>query len=94
MRMSKNNDSILEEMRRLPLPKAKDEHEANAERDKLVKLRDLLRDVANIIDEILLLDEREDNGEDVGKELEAAMGRFIWKMVKLQILTETNLKDR
>lgn len=86
MMISKDNHSILEEMKRLS--KAKDEHEANAERDKLVKLRDLLRDVADTIDEILLLDEKENNGEDVTKELEVAMCRFILKMIELQTLSK------
>lgn len=52
----------------------------------LEKMRDVFRDTADIIDEILTLDEREEKGEDVQKESEAALGRFMLKMVELQML--------
>lgn len=58
----------------------------NVEKNKLVKMRDVFREIADTIDEILILDEREDNGEDVQKESEAALCRFMLKMIELQSL--------
>jgi len=50
----------------------------------LVKMRDIFRETADIIDEILDLSAREAAGEDVKKESEGALGRFMYKMVELQ----------
>ncbi|MGJ0848442.1 hypothetical protein ACR77J_17265 [Tissierella praeacuta] len=52
----------------------------------LIKMRDSLRESADIIDEVLALEERENNGEDVRKELESAVGRFTIKMLELNSL--------
>lgn len=57
-----------------------------SDRKQMEKMRDTFREVADIIDEILILDERKDRGEDVKKEAEAATGRFIMKMIELQTL--------
>lgn len=58
------------------------------DKDKLEKMRDIFRETADIIDEILVLEAREDNGEDVQKESEAALGRFMLKMIELQTLSQ------
>lgn len=50
----------------------------------LVKMRDLFKECADIIDEILELGVREASGEDVKKESESVMGRFMYKMIELQ----------
>lgn len=52
----------------------------------LIKMRDALRESADIIDEVLALEERENNEEDVRKELESAVGRFTIKMLELNSL--------
>ncbi len=56
------------------------------ESNNLIKIRDTSRETADIIDEILALDEREDKGEDVKRESESALGRFMLKMIELQSL--------
>lgn len=52
----------------------------------LIKMRDLFRETADIIDELLELGAREANGEDVKKESEIVLGRFMYKTVELQSL--------
>lgn len=54
--------------------------------DDLIKLRDLFRECANIIDELIELDSRTDKGEDVTKELENVTGRFVIRMMQLNNL--------
>lgn len=49
-------------------------------------MRDTFREAADIIDEILELSKREEKGEDVKKEYEGVMGRFVIKMMELQSL--------
>ena len=58
----------------------------NTDKNKLEKMRDIFRETADIIDEVLILEERESNGEGVQKESEAALGRFMFKMIELQSL--------
>nr|DAL12876.1 MAG TPA_asm: hypothetical protein [Caudoviricetes sp.] len=50
----------------------------------LIELRDAFRNTADIIDELVTLEEREKNGEDVEKECEAAMGRYLISFIKIQ----------
>ena len=50
----------------------------------LIELRDAFRNTADIIDELVVLEEREKNGEDVEKECEAVMGRYLISFVKIQ----------
>ncbi|MDJ8959737.1 hypothetical protein PTK51_14705 [Clostridium perfringens] len=50
----------------------------------LIELRDEFRNTADIIDELVALEEREKNGEDVEKECEAVMGRYLISFVKIQ----------
>ena len=54
--------------------------------DDMLKVRDCLRETADIIDEIIELEERANNGEDVEKELESVMGRYLLKLVELNSL--------
>lgn len=55
-------------------------------KEDLIKMRDLFSDSAQILDELINLEERKDNGEDVSDEYETAMGKFVVKMMKLQSL--------
>lgn len=50
----------------------------------LIELRDAFRNTADIIDELVTLEEREKNGEDVEKECEAVMGRYLISFIKIQ----------
>lgn len=54
----------------------------------LIKLRDLFRESADIIDEMLELERREANGEEVTKEVESVAGRFMIKMVEISNCSE------
>lgn len=53
-----------------------------------VMLRDNLRKSADIIDELLELEKKEDAGADVEKECEALMGRFVISMIELNVIVE------
>lgn len=53
----------------------------------LIKMRDVFRETADTIDELLELEVREVNGEDVKKEVESVSGRFMFKMMELQNLS-------
>ncbi|MCR2043201.1 hypothetical protein NSA23_03620 [Anaerosalibacter massiliensis] len=54
----------------------------------LIKIRDLFRECADIIDEILALEERENNGEDTEKDLESILGRYMIKMIEINALSQ------
>lgn len=54
--------------------------------EQYIKIRDTFREAADIIDELLGLEERKNQGQDVTKETEAAFGRFMIKMLELQAL--------
>lgn len=51
--------------------------------EELIKMRDTFLEAAYIIDEMLVLEVRESKGEDIKKETESTMGRFMLKMVEL-----------
>jgi len=53
----------------------------------LIKARDLFRECADIMDEMIVLDEKEENGEDVKREIENATGRLLIKMLELSVLS-------
>ena len=54
----------------------------------LIKMRDILRETANIIDELLELEVKEDSGQIVTKEeTESITGRFMFKMMELNDLS-------
>lgn len=52
----------------------------------LTKIRDLFRETADIIDEMIVLDAKEASGQDVKKEAESTMGRFMYNMVEISSL--------
>lgn len=54
--------------------------------NSLIRIRDVFRETADIIDEMLVLGEREDKGEDVKKNFESVIGRFTIKMLELESL--------
>lgn len=54
----------------------------------LIGLRDTFRELANIIDEAIELEKREEAGEDVTKETESVMGRFLIKCIELERLNK------
>lgn len=55
-------------------------------KENLIKLRDAFKDCANIIDELLLLSDKEDKGKNVKKEVESLLGRFMLKTVEIDSL--------
>lgn len=54
------------------------------EKEELIKIRDTFLEIAEIADELLTLSDRQEKGEDVKKEVEAATGRFVFKFIELQ----------
>ena len=52
--------------------------------EDLIKMRDIFKECADIIDEILALGVREAAGEDVKKESESVLGRFAYKMIEME----------
>lgn len=53
--------------------------------DELVKMRDVFRDSADILDKLIKLQDEEET-EDIREEYESLMGRFAFKMMELQNL--------
>ncbi|SHH06077.1 hypothetical protein [Tepidibacter thalassicus] len=53
---------------------------------ELIKMRNTFKEAVDIIDELLNLKEKENNGEDIKKELENVIGRFVIKMLELNSL--------
>ncbi|NFL86239.1 hypothetical protein FDB52_05720 [Clostridium botulinum] len=56
----------------------------------LIKLRDCFRELADIIDEIVVLGTKETEGEDIKKDMENVMGRYILKAMELKTI-ENNM---
>jgi len=56
--------------------------------DRMIKMRDVMRETADVLDEFISLKAKEDAGEDSTKDGEAILGRFIFKMMELQSLQE------
>jgi len=54
--------------------------------DDMIKMRDVFRQTADIIDEFVALKPREDAGEDITKESESILGRFMFKMIELEAM--------
>lgn len=54
----------------------------------LIEMRDIFRKSADIIDELLELEKREEAGEDVKEECEAVQGKFVMSMLKLNSISE------
>jgi len=57
--------------------------------EEIIKLRDGFREAANIIDEMIELGKKEEEGQDVKKDLENVMGRYLFKMIELQKLANS-----
>ncbi|MDC4240855.1 hypothetical protein NE398_11870 [Clostridium tertium] len=54
----------------------------------LIELRDKFREIADILDEAIELGKREESGEDVEKEIESLMGRYLFKCIEVQELSK------
>lgn len=54
----------------------------------LIEMRDNLRKASDIIDEVLELEKREEDGVDVEGKYETLMGRFIMIMIKTSKIAE------
>lgn len=54
----------------------------------LTEMRDNLRKASDIIDEVLELEKREEDGVDVEEKYETLMGRFIMIMIKTSKIAE------
>ena len=50
------------------------------------ELRDKFKEIVEICDEVLELEEREKEGQDVSKEYEGVIGRFFLKFMELDAL--------
>lgn len=56
--------------------------------EEIIKLRDKFREIADILDEVAELQKRDEAGEDVEKEIESLMGRYLFKCIELQELSK------
>ena len=56
--------------------------------EEIIKLRDKFREIADILDEVAELQKRDEAGEDVEKEIESLMGRYLFKCIELQGLSK------
>lgn len=56
------------------------------DKEKVIKMRDLFLETAYILDELIELNKKEEDGEDIGSQGEATIGRLMYKMVELQAL--------
>lgn len=54
----------------------------------LIEMRDNLRKASDIIDEVLEIEKREEDGVDVEEEYETLMGKFIMIMIKTSKIAE------
>jgi hypothetical protein len=54
----------------------------------MMKFRDVLRESADILDELICLKDKEDSGEDITKETESILGRYMLKAMELQSLQQ------
>lgn len=56
--------------------------------EEIIKLRDKFREIADILDEVAELQKRDEAGEDVEKEIESLMGRYLFKCIEVQELSK------
>lgn len=56
------------------------------DKEKFKKLRDIFRELADIMDEMLNLKDRLDKGEDMQKDFESAVGRYLVKSMEASSL--------
>lgn len=54
-----------------------------------IRIRDTFRECADIMDEMLELEKREENGEDVKEEVERVMGRYMMLLIELNSLSNS-----
>lgn len=54
--------------------------------EKMIKMRDTMREAADLIDDLIAMQGREEAGEEVKAESERIIGAFMIAMVKLQSL--------
>lgn len=54
----------------------------------LIELRDKFREIADILDKAIELGKRAEAGEDVEKEIESLMGRYLFKCIEVQELSK------
>lgn len=51
--------------------------------ENVKELRDALKEILEILEKLVLLEEKEKAGEDVKKEQEAELGLYMYKMITL-----------
>ncbi|HHD2586277.1 TPA: hypothetical protein ACOTFP_000568 [Clostridium perfringens] len=54
-----------------------------------MRIRDTFRECADIMDKMLELEKREENGEDVKEEVERVMGRYMILLIELNSLSNS-----
>ena len=55
--------------------------------ENIKEMGELFRELADTCDEIVVLQEKENNGEDVKEKSEELLGKFMVKILKLQQMT-------
>ncbi len=54
------------------------------EKEEMIKMRDTFKDLAEVLDEIIILSDKEDRGEEIDKkEYDSKLGLFTFKMLEL-----------
>lgn len=54
------------------------------EKEEMIKMRDTFKDLAEILDEIIIFEEKIDNNEEIDEnEYKSKLGLFAFKMMKL-----------
>lgn len=57
------------------------------EKEEMIKMRDTFKELSELINEIIILDEREEKGEEINEnEYKSKLGLFTYKMI---VLTKT-----
>lgn len=56
--------------------------------ENMIKLRDAFREMADMIDEMIELAKKQEEGQDVKKEIESVTGRYLLKAIELQGLSD------
>lgn len=54
---------------------------------EFLRVRDIFRECADIMDKVIELEKREEKGEDVTPETERLMGRYMMLLMELNSLT-------
>jgi len=54
------------------------------EKEEMIKMRDTFRDLAEVLDEIIIFEEKIDNNEEIDEnEYKSKLGLFTYKMMEL-----------